>query len=274
MMTTRKNKLMIAAAVAALMTGSGFALAQDSSPATKAPSAAPAEKMAPAPNAAQKAPSAAEQKTPGAADKGAQKSEDKSLPSKRQSQTAPANKSKSETTGQAPTNQGGDRSKSDSTKSDATKSDATKSDSTKSDSGMQNQPSSKSTQDKANSSTDTSRPNQSSQSNQPNQPGTNQNRGAAGNTTNNTNVSVNLSAEQRTKIHQVIVSDRNAPRLARVDFQLNVGVAVPRSVKLAAVPATIIEIQPSWRGFEYFLVGDQIVIVNPRTMEIVAVVPA
>jgi hypothetical protein len=59
-----------------------------------------------------------------------------------------------------------------------------------------------------------------------------------------------------------------------VDFQLNVGVAVPRSVKLAAVPTTIIEIQPSWRGFEYFLVGDQIVIVNPRTMEIVAVVPA
>jgi hypothetical protein len=45
-------------------------------------------------------------------------------------------------------------------------------------------------------------------------------------------------------------------------------------VKLAAVPTTIIEIQPSWRGFEYFLVGDQIVIVNPRTMEIVAVIPA
>jgi len=86
MMTTRKNKLMIAAAVAALMTGSGFALAQDSSPATKAPSAAPAEKMAPAPNAAQKAPSAAEQKAPSAADKGAQKSEDKSLPSKRSSE--------------------------------------------------------------------------------------------------------------------------------------------------------------------------------------------
>jgi hypothetical protein len=106
-----------------------------------------------------------------------------------------------------------------------------------------------------------------------NQP--NQNRGAAGNTTNsNTNVSVNLSSEQRTKIHQVIVSDRSAPRVSRVDFQLNVGVAVPRSIKLAAVPSTIIEIQPAWRGFEYFLVGEEIVIVNPRTMEIVAVVPA
>jgi hypothetical protein len=249
------------------MTGSGFALAQGApdanTKANPAAKSAPAEKMAPG-AAEQKSPGAAEQKAPGAADKGAQKSEDKSLPSKRQSQTAPANKSKSETTGQAPANQGGDRSKSDSTKSDSTKSD----------SGMQNQPSSKSTQDKANSSTDTSRPNQSSQSNEPNQPGTNQNRGAAGNTTNNTNVSVNLSAEQRTKIHQVIVSDRSAPRVSRVDFQLNVGVAVPRSVKLAPVPTTIVEIQPSWRGFEYFLVGEEIVIVNPRTMEIVAVVPA
>ncbi|MEA2995845.1 MAG: hypothetical protein QOG74_1394 [Alphaproteobacteria bacterium] len=265
MMTTRKNKLMIAAAVAALMTGSGFALAQDSSPATKAPSAAPAEKMAPAPNAAQKAPSAAEQKAPSAADKGAQKSEDKSLPSKRSSETKPANKSKSETTGQAPS---GD--KSTTTKSDTTKSDTTKSDTTKSDTTTQSPP--KATQDKAaqdKAGTTTSQPNQATG------PGTNQKSGGTAGTTNNTtNVSVNLSPEQRTKIHQVIVSDRNAPRLARVDFQLNVGVAVPRSVKLAAVPTTIIEIQPSWRGFEYFLVGDQIVIVNPRTMEIVAVIPA
>ena len=266
MMTTRKNKLMIAAAVAALMTGSGFALAQDSSPATKAPSAAPAEKMAPAPNAAQKAPSAAEQKAPSAADKGAQKSEDKSLPSKRSSETAPANKSKTETTGQAPASPGGD--KSTTTKSDTTKSDTTKSDTTKSDTTTQSP--SKATQDKAGT---TSQPNQPNQATGPGS--TQKSGGTAGTTTNNTtNVSVNLSPEQRTRIHQVIVSDRNAPRLARVDFQLNVGVAVPRSVKLAPVPTTIVEIQPSWRGYEYFLVGDQIVIVNPRTMEIVAVVPA
>jgi hypothetical protein len=254
MMTTRKNKLLIAAAVAALMTGSGFALAQGApdagTKANPAAKSAPAEKMAPG---------AAEHKAPGAANKGAQKSEDKSLPSKRQSQSAPANKSKSETTGQAPANE---RSKSESTKSDSTKSESTKSDSA--------QPSSRSTQDKTN--TDTSRPNQSSQSNQPN---TNQNRGAAGTTTSNTNVSVNLSPEQRSKIHQVIVSDRNAPRVTNVDFQLNVGARVPRDkVKLARVPSTIVEIQPAWRDFEYFLVGDQIVIVNPRTLEIVAVVPA
>jgi hypothetical protein len=33
-----------------------------------------------------------------------------------------------------------------------------------------------------------------------------------------------------------------------------------------------VEIEPEWRGFEYFLIADQIVIVNPRSMEIVAIV--
>jgi hypothetical protein len=41
---------------------------------------------------------------------------------------------------------------------------------------------------------------------------------------------------------------------------------------LVGVPRPIIEIEPEWRGFEYFMIGDQIVIVNPRSMEIVAVI--
>ena len=46
---------------------------------------------------------------------------------------------------------------------------------------------------------------------------------------------------------------------------------MPRSVRIIAIPETIIEIQPMWRGYEYFMVGDQIVIVDPRSMQIVAV---
>jgi len=46
------------------------------------------------------------------------------------------------------------------------------------------------------------------------------------------------------------------------------------TVKFAPVPATIVEIQPVWRGFEYFLVGDEIVIVDPADLHIVAVIPA
>jgi hypothetical protein len=39
------------------------------------------------------------------------------------------------------------------------------------------------------------------------------------------------------------------------------------------VPACV-EIEPQWRGYEYFVVGDQIVIVDPRSTEIVAVLDA
>jgi len=90
----------------------------------------------------------------------------------------------------------------------------------------------------------------------------------------NANLSVNITPENRTRIHEVFVKERSAPRVDHVDFGLSVGTAVQRSVHILAVPLPVIEIQPTWRGYEYFMVGDQIVIVNPRTMEIVAVLDA
>ena len=88
------------------------------------------------------------------------------------------------------------------------------------------------------------------------------------------NVSVNITPEKRTQIHQVVIKERSAPRVDRVDFDLSVGTAVPRSVRFVAVPSTIIAIEPSWRGYDYFMVGEQIVIVDPRSMEIVAIIDA
>ena len=87
----------------------------------------------------------------------------------------------------------------------------------------------------------------------------------------NANLSVNITPENRTRIHEVFVKERSAPKVDHVTFNISVGTAVPRSVHIVAVPQTIIEIQPTWRGYEYFMVGDQIVIVDPRSMQIVAV---
>jgi hypothetical protein len=84
----------------------------------------------------------------------------------------------------------------------------------------------------------------------------------------------NLTPENRTRTHEAFVKERSAPRVDHVDFGLSVGTAVPRSVRIVVVPETIIEIQPTWRGCEYFMVGDQIVIVDPPSMEIVAVLDA
>jgi hypothetical protein len=83
-----------------------------------------------------------------------------------------------------------------------------------------------------------------------------------------------LTAEKRTRIREVIVNQRSAPRLSSPQFNISVGARVPRTVRFAAIPRTIVEIEPAWRGFEYFLVGDEIVIVDPRSMEIVAIVEA
>jgi hypothetical protein len=88
------------------------------------------------------------------------------------------------------------------------------------------------------------------------------------------NASAAITPEKRTRFHEAFGKERSAPRVDHVDFGVTVGTAIPRSVRVVAVPQEIIEIEPTWRGYEYFMVGDQIVIVDPRSMEIVAVIDA
>jgi hypothetical protein len=85
--------------------------------------------------------------------------------------------------------------------------------------------------------------------------------------------SVQLSETQRTQIKNVVVKDRNVARVDHVDFSVNVGVAVPRSVHIAVLPADIIEVVPEYRGFEYVIVGEQLLIIDPNTMMIVDILP-
>jgi hypothetical protein len=94
--------------------------------------------------------------------------------------------------------------------------------------------------------------------------------------TTNTNVNVNLNAEQRTKIRETVIRRSDAPRLSKsnINFNLSVGTTVPRSVHVVALPAEVIEIHPAWRGYVYFLVGDEIVVCEPGSLRIVAVLPA
>ena len=82
-----------------------------------------------------------------------------------------------------------------------------------------------------------------------------------------------LTVEQRATIHTVVREQKVQPA-TNVNFAITVGTAVPRTMKFYPVPAEFVTINREWRGFEYFLVGDRIVIVNPRTLEIVAVVEA
>lgn len=82
-----------------------------------------------------------------------------------------------------------------------------------------------------------------------------------------------LSTEQRTKITTVIKEQKVQP-VTNVNFSISVGTRVPREVHFHPLPAEIITVYPDWRGYEFFLVRNEIIVVNPRTLEIVAVLEA
>jgi hypothetical protein len=86
------------------------------------------------------------------------------------------------------------------------------------------------------------------------------------------NTTVNLTTEQRTKIRETVLTGSNAPRVSNVTFAVNVGTVIPRTVKVVEVPQPLIEIHPEWRGFRYFVYNDEIIVVEPDSFRIVAVV--
>jgi hypothetical protein len=84
--------------------------------------------------------------------------------------------------------------------------------------------------------------------------------------------SANLSTEQRTKINTIIRQNKVEP--AHLNVSVRVGTRVPESVRFYPLPAEVFVVYPEWRGYSYILVGDQILVVDPRTHEIVAILEA
>jgi hypothetical protein len=82
-----------------------------------------------------------------------------------------------------------------------------------------------------------------------------------------------LTTEQRTRITTVIRDQHIAP-VSNVNFAVSIGTRVPRDIGFHPLPAEIVTIYPEWRGYEFFLVRNEIVVVDPRTLEIVAVLEA
>ena len=86
---------------------------------------------------------------------------------------------------------------------------------------------------------------------------------------------VKLSDQQRTTIRDNVIHARSAPRVGHVDFNIRVGTVVPRNdIHVVPVPETLVRIEPRWHGYLYFVYADEIVIVDPRDMTIVAVLEA
>jgi len=88
---------------------------------------------------------------------------------------------------------------------------------------------------------------------------------------NDANLTFDTSPNDHARIREIFGKGPAEVKVDHVGFSLSPGTVVPHSVLLAALPQTIVDIEPTWRGDEYFQVGEQIVIVDPQSMKIVGV---
>ena len=96
--------------------------------------------------------------------------------------------------------------------------------------------------------------------------------GSRRDTQGSTSSSVSVTQEQQTKITEVISKQKVQP-VTNVNFSVSVGAPVPRSVRAYDLPREIVQINPEFRGKKFVVVHDEIVIIEPRTYKVVAVIP-
>lgn len=95
--------------------------------------------------------------------------------------------------------------------------------------------------------------------------------GTAGSDNNASGSITQLSGEKRTKVQSAFRANKSEAVVKDIDIDVSVGVAVPRTVTLYAVPEEVVIIVPEYRRYKYFIFGDRVVIVDPGTYEIVDV---
>jgi hypothetical protein len=76
---------------------------------------------------------------------------------------------------------------------------------------------------------------------------------------------------QRTQIIERLRRERSASN-RNINIEVNIGQRLPPRVRARPLPRDIVRIVPQYRGYQYTVVEDEIVIVHPRTREVVEVI--
>ena len=84
--------------------------------------------------------------------------------------------------------------------------------------------------------------------------------------------SSNVPPQVQSRFTEVIERQRVRP-VNDVNISVSVGAPLPRSVRVYDVPRDVVEIYPEFRGKRYTVVLDEIVVIEPRTNQVVAVLP-
>ena len=83
-----------------------------------------------------------------------------------------------------------------------------------------------------------------------------------------------LDPQKKVQISETISRTHDlAPPVRNLNISITVGERVPGHVHLRPLPREIVTIAPEYRGYDYFTTEEDVVIVSPRTHEIVTEIP-
>ncbi|GLH81992.1 hypothetical protein SSBR45G_69010 [Bradyrhizobium sp. SSBR45G] len=86
--------------------------------------------------------------------------------------------------------------------------------------------------------------------------------------------SVSVNDQQRTRVVDQLKRDRDFDRARTdIDIRINIGERLPERVRPRPLPSDIVVMVPEYRGYDYTVVRDEIAIIDPRSREIVDVIP-
>lgn len=80
-----------------------------------------------------------------------------------------------------------------------------------------------------------------------------------------------LTAEQRQTIYTSI-SNQKQKETAPPNFQATVGAVVPTSIETQPLPKTIVELLPTLKDYEYAMVANQVLLVDPKNKQVIEII--
>ena len=80
---------------------------------------------------------------------------------------------------------------------------------------------------------------------------------------------LHISRENASRISENLVRQGHRENL---NFNIDVGAPLPREVELLPLPPDVVELAPDYRGYDYVVVNDEIVFVDPATRAVVGMI--
>lgn len=82
----------------------------------------------------------------------------------------------------------------------------------------------------------------------------------------------NLPHDKAAKVAQSLMASGGSRSSQNINVNVSVGARLPTGVVFNPLPMTIVELVPEFRGYDYFVMGDEIVIVDPATRQVVEII--